>query len=474
MTDLVLPYRWSPREYQLPLFRHLFTDLNLPQWPVNKRAALVWHRRAGKDSTAANVIAIASQMRVGTYWHMLPTLNQGRKVVWERIDANGTRLIDQAFPEAMRHSINHTDMQVRFLNGSVYQVVGSDNFDSLIGANPIGVIFSEWSVADPRAWDYIRPILSENHGFAVFIYTSRGKNHGYQTFTLARDNPNWLTQLLTVDHTRREDGTPVIPIEAIDEERRNGMDEELIQQEFYCSFDTGQVGAYYTNELARMHADNRIGDFPWMPDVQTTSVWDLGIGDDNFIIFAQPDGDYCRIVDCMGGSGRGLPSWIKSVKEQPYVYSRHWAPHDIEVRDYSTELRRHETARRLGIDFDAAPDLPLQDGIDAARTFMQRCRINQETCGPLVNALENYRREYDPRLKVHRDRPLHDWSSHPADCFRYLALSWDLNRWHRGLFSDTGSRFKVIRSMQNKVIPKHPLLADQAHAKRKVKLSGRR
>lgn len=453
MTELILPHNWLPRPYQLPIFKHMFGDLNNPSWPYRKRAAEVWHRRAGKDSTAANVVAVASQMRVGTYWHMLPTLNQGRKVVWERIDSNGTLMIDQAFPEAMRSGINHTDMQIRFLNGSVYQVVGSDNFDSLIGANPIGVIFSEWSVADPRAWDFIRPILAENEGFALFIYTSRGKNHGYKTFTLAKDNPLWLAELLTVNDTSRHNGQRVITEEAIQEERRSGMDEEMIQQEYYCSFDTGMVGAFYANEMTRMKADGRIGDFPWMPDTQTCSVWDLGMGEgnDNFIIFAQPDGDYCRIIDCISGTGRGMPAWIKDVKTQPYVYSRHWAPHDIGHHDYSTGLERIETARRLGIDFDEVPNLPRADGIDATRVFLSRCKINESSCGPLLAALENYRREYDPRLKVYRKHPLHDWASNGADAMRYLSLSWDLNQWNRTLFSESGQQFKVIKSMTKPV-----------------------
>jgi len=453
LSNLVLPHNWLPRHYQLPLFKHMFGDLKDPEWPYEKRAAEVWHRRAGKDSTAANVIALASQMRVGTYWHMLPTLNQGRKVVWERIDSDGTLMIDQAFPEVMRSGINHTDMQIRMLNGSVYQVVGSDNFDSLIGANPIGVILSEWSVADPRSWDYIRPILAENKGFAIFIYTSRGKNHGWKTFDLARNNPRWLAEILTVDNTRRQDGSPVITPEAIAEERRSGMDEEMIQQEYFCSFDTGMVGAFYANELTKMKSDNRIGDFPWMPDTQAVSVWDLGMGEgnDNFIIFAQPDGDYCRIIDCMSGTGRGMPAWIKDVKTQPYVYSRHWAPHDIGHRDYSTGLERIETARRLGIDFDEVPNLPRADGIDSTRMFLSRCKINESSCGPLLAALENYRREFDPRLKVYRKHPLHDWASNGADAMRYLALSWDLNRWNQGLFSDAGQQFKVIKSMAKPV-----------------------
>jgi hypothetical protein len=425
----------------------MFGDLLDPQWPTEKRGALVWHRRAGKDSTSANLIAMASQMRIGTYWHLLPTLNQGRKVVWDRIDSNGVRLLDQAFPEEMRDNVNNTEMSIKFKNGSVYQIVGSDNFDSLIGANPLGVIFSEWAVSDPRSWDFIRPILTENSGFALFIYTPRGKNHGHTTYELAKVNPRWFTQLLTINSTERSPGVPVISKEAIEEERASGMPEEMIQQEYYCSFDTGQMGAYYTNELVRMRSQDRIGDFPWIVDEQAISIWDIGIRDDNAILIAQPDGEYCRIIDCLSGSGRSMASWIKDVKEMPYIYHRHFAPHDIEVRDYTTGIERIEMARNLGIDFDIAPNISLQDGIDAGRVFMSRVRINEQQCGPLIAALENYRREYDPRLKVFRKNPLHDWSSHLADAYRYLALSWDLVHWNYRSPSDYEIKSKVIKSV---------------------------
>lgn len=451
--NIELPHDWTIRPYQYPFFQYMFTDLSNPTWPFEKRACEVWHRRAGKDSTAENLVAMASQMRVGTYWHMLPTLNQGRKVVWESISASGVRNIDQAFPEEIRAGINHTDMQIKFLNGSVYQVVGSDNFDSLIGSNPIGIIFSEWSVADPRAWDYMRPILAENRGFAVFIYTSRGKNHGYDTYMVAKDNPKWHCSLLTVNDTKRHDGTPVITPEMVQEERDSGMDEEMIQQEYYCSFDSGMVGSFYANEMKRMKEEGRIGDFPWMQDTQVATIWDFGLseGNDTFIIFAQPDGEYCRIIDCIHGTGRGLVSWIKDVQQMPYIYSRHWGPHDVNTRDYTTGLERSESARRLGIDFDDVPNISRTDGIDATRLFLSRCRINESTCGPLLQALENYRREYDARLKIYRKHPLHDWSSNGADAMRYTALSWDLNRWGTSLF-EQGRKPKVILSHGKKPI----------------------
>jgi hypothetical protein len=264
----------TARDYQAPLFQHMFEG-----GLERKRAAVVWHRRCGKDSCCLQLSAVSSQMRVGTIWHMLPTLKQGRRVIWDGIDREGRKMIDQAFPKDMRDSaspINNSDMQIRFRNGSIYQVVGSDNYDSLVGTNPVGVIFSEWAVADPKAWDYIRPILAENGGWALFIYTPRGKNHGKKLFDMAQGNPNWFSSLLTVDDTFRPDGSYVIGPDIIEQERAEGMSEEKILQEYFCSFEAGMEGAFYTQELNLAEKEDRIGHFPHDPMKPCQTWWDIG------------------------------------------------------------------------------------------------------------------------------------------------------------------------------------------------------
>jgi hypothetical protein len=173
-TRRLLPYRWQARRYQLRLIHYLAKG--------GKRAVVVWHRRAGKDSVALNWIAQAAVQRTGTYWHMLPEARQGRKVVWDGIDRRGRRMIDQAFPPELREGKpNDTEMRLRLRGGSVFQVVGSDNYDALVGSNPVGVVFSEYSLARPAAWEYLRPILAENGGWAVFIFTPRGQTTGRRT-----------------------------------------------------------------------------------------------------------------------------------------------------------------------------------------------------------------------------------------------------------------------------------------------------
>ncbi|MCG8694705.1 MAG: hypothetical protein MI806_26150 [Minwuiales bacterium] len=406
--EVVLPNQWWPRDYQLPLWRYLSGG--------GKRAVAVWHRRAGKDSTALNFTAIAAHQRVGTYWHMLPLATQGRKVVWDGIDRSGRRVIDQVFPQPLRKATNKQEMKIELKCGSIWQVVGSDNYNALIGANPVGVVFSEYAVADPAAWDYIRPSLAENGGWALFIYTPRGRNHGASLYDLARERENWFADLLTVDNTG------AIPLAAIDEEREAGMSDEIVQQEFYCSFDAPLVGAYYAKLISDAETEGRIGNVPHEPQYPVHTAWDLGIGDSTAIWFFQQVGREVRLIDHYEASGVGLDHFAKTLKDKPYVYGDHLAPHDAEVRELGTGRSRRETLAGLGIKIRVVPRLGLDDGINAARLVLPRCWIDAGKCKRGLDALRQYRREWDAALKAFKDRPLHDWASHSADAFRYLAV----------------------------------------------------
>ena len=420
---LNLPNEWVARDYQAPLFQYLF-DGGLER----KRAAVVWHRRCGKDSCCLQLSAVASQMRVGTIWHMLPTLKQGRRVVWDGIDRDGRRMIDQAFPKEMRqldNPINNSDMQIRMRNGSIYQVVGSDNYDSLVGTNPVGVIFSEYAVADPKAWDYIRPILAENGGWALFIYTPRGKNHGKKLFDMAQGNSRWFHSLLTIEDTFRPDGTHVISPEIIAEERAEGMAEEKILQEYFCSFDAGMEGAFYTMELNIADQEGRIGHFPHDPGKQVQTWWDIGFRDATSVIFTQRGDDGKPIViDYTEGRNKALDQWIRDIRSLPYDYDEHNGPHDLENTDFTTGKTRREFADALGFSFEIVAKIPVQDGIDATRALIRTARFNEPKVGRLLDGLYSYRREYDDRLQMFRDKPYHDWASHPADAMRYLSVGW--------------------------------------------------
>ena len=425
MSEISLPNEWMARPYQADLFQHFFGGSTEPKWPEGKRGVQVWHRRAGKDSTAINLTALASQMRVGTYWHMLPTANQAKKVVWNGIDKHGRRIIKQAFPPEMWAKSNETEMSIEFKNGSIWQCVGSDNYDSLVGSNPVGVVFSEYSVADPAAWDFIRPILAENGGWALFIYTSRGHNHGKKLYDMAAQNPNWFCSLLTVDDTTDWDGNPIVPPEVIEEERKSGMAEDMIQQEFYCSFDTGLAGAFYTSELALARQEGRIGHYPHDPSKPVQTWWDIGIRDATSVICTQRGDDGHPVaIDYFEERNKGLDWWIAQLQRTPYVFDEHWGPHDMENKDWVTGKTRREIATELGFDFEIVPKLPVADGINATRSMLRVMKIDETHCSKLIDGLTSYKRKYDDKAGIYKDTPDHDWASHPADAARYMSVGW--------------------------------------------------
>ena len=409
MPDMIeLPYDFVPRDYQMPLWRYLESG--------GRKACVVWHRRAGKDLFAINRIACSSQERIGTYWHVLPTYNQGRKIVWDGSTKDGRKFLDH-FPRDLIASKNNTDMRVTFKNGSIYQVVGADDPDRLVGANPVGVVFSEYSLMDPKVYTLIQPILSENEGWCLFIFTPRGKNHGYKLIEVAKGSDNWYGEVLGVDTTG------AVPIERIDEDREAGMPEEMVKQEYYCSFEAPIVGSYYANQMMMIQERNQVTNVPWESTLDVHTAWDLGVSDSTVIWFYQLVNKEIRIIDYYESSGEGLSHYAKKLGQKPYSYGTHYAPHDIMVRELGSGKSRLETARSLGIRFRVVQKHAVEEGIEAVRNILPRCWFDKTATDRGLQCLRSYRKEWDDKNQVYADRPKHDWSSHGADGFRYLAWS---------------------------------------------------
>ncbi len=420
MAEISLPHNWISRPHQQGLFKAMLPKTYGGEGV--KRSVNVWHRRAGKDACSINLSAIWTQYKVATYWHMLPTATQGRKVIWDAIDSTtGVKMIDQAFPKEIRASVNEKDMKIEMKNGSIWQVVGSDNYDGLVGSNPFGVVYSEYSVSDPQAWDYIRPILKQNDGWAVFIYTPRGKNHGSDLYEMARTNPKWQCEILTIEDTLRETGKPVFSQEDFQDELDSGMDLLLAKQEYYCSFDAGLYGSYYTNDLTR----TKTGEYPWNPRKDVHTFWDIGMKDATAIWFAQESGDAINIIDYMEGNNIPFTEWVKKLRDLPYSYGENIMPHDFKKRNWNDGRSAPSTASELNFPFEICPDIPRKQGIDAVKDMMPRIRFNNI---PMVmrgvDALANYRREYNQKIKMFLDTPAASWANHGADAFRYLAIAW--------------------------------------------------
>jgi phage terminase large subunit len=411
--EIELPYKFKPRPYQLRLIDALDDGY--------KRAVWVAHRRSGKDKTLINVTIKKMYERVGTYFYFFPTYNQGRKILWQGMDRDGFKFTDH-IPKELRKRTDNSQMLIETTNGSIFQVVGTDNIDSVVGTNPVGCVFSEYALQDPKAWDFIRPILAENGGWAVFNFTPRGENHGWDIYNLAKkDDKNWFCQTLTVDDT------DVIPREVLEQERQEIINQHgtdaLFQQEYYCSFTVPIQGAYYAHQLMKAEEDKRITSVP-VETLPVHTAWDLGVGDATSIWFYQNVGQEIHIVDYYESSGEGLTHYIKHLQDKGYVYGKHYAPHDIEVRELTSGKSRLETARSLGINFQIAPALSLEDGIEAVRNILGRCWFDKEKTQRGMNALKSYHEEWDDDNKIYRNHPEHDWASHGADAFRYMAISY--------------------------------------------------
>jgi phage terminase large subunit len=422
MTRVVLPNNWRPRPYQRPLWDYLEKG--------GKRAIGIWHRRAGKDDVLLHRTAVAAFERVGSYWHCLPEYAQARKAIWAAVNPHtGKRRIDEAFPHELRDSTNEQEMFIRFINGSTWQAIGSDRYNSLVGAGVAGFVGSEWALANPSAWAYIRPMLEENDGWAAFITTPRGRNHAKAMVDMAEGNPRWFSQVLSIYDTK------ALSQEQLEESLAEyialyGEDIGTAQfaQEYECSFNAAILGAFYAREMAAVRKEGRIDDIEAIPGRPVHRAWDIGVKDDTSIWWFQVVGSQVFILDCYSQSGVGVDHYADVVHKRTQEYG--WksgidfVPHDAKVKEWGSGRTRVETMRDFGLNPLLCSNATKMDGINAARQTLTRAVFHPRTEAQGMSALEQYRREWDDDKKTFKASEVHDWSSHLADAFRYLALSW--------------------------------------------------
>ena len=326
-------------------------------------------------------------------------------------------------------------MNIGLKSGSSWQVVGSDNFNALVGAPPIGIVFSEYALSNPLCWAYLSPILEENGGWAAFISTSRGNNHFKQIVDFAAVTPGWFSEILPATKT------PVFTAKRLEEIRQEligtfgeEIGEAMFNQEYLCSFQGAVMGAYFAKQMALARKEGRIGSVPHQPGIEVDTFWDLGVDDSMTLWFIQHVGNKHHVIDYYENSGYGLEHYAKIIHEKPYEYGNHYMPHDANAREMTnTEIAqsRKEIGEGLGIKPIIVAkrarniDIIINFQIPAVRNVLQSCRFDESKCAQGINALENYKAEYDEEKKKLSNRPLHDWSSHGSSAFIVFAIGFN-------------------------------------------------
>lgn len=416
---LILPHNFEPREYQKPFWNAM---------KKVKRACKVWHRRAGKDKTDLNFTIKEMAKRIGQYYYYYPTMAYGRKALWEGMDKAGFPYL-QHFPKQFIAQKNDNEMWIRAVNGSLFRIIGTDRLE-VVGPNPVGCVFSEYSIQHPKGWEYVRPILAENDGWAVFNFTPRGKNHGYRLYRMAQTNPEWFCECLTVDDTK------AITKEAIDAERRSGMSERLIKQEFYCSFEGGQEGSFYGDVLNTLYEQGRVtNELKFNAGLPVHTVCDPGYHWP-WIFFQIRGGGEPVFLRAYEEIGLGVEKHAEILegfrKQYGYRYGQHFAPIDTEKNNaYRATAGKslNEHAKENGINFTILPpEYRVMDGIERTRHFLFGCWFIKDDCELLLDALEDYSAQRIERIStemqpIYVDAPATSWSNHIADAMRYASMA---------------------------------------------------
>ena len=439
MSDITLPYKWNPRDYQANLWFALGGEL--------KRFLAIWHRRAGKDDVMMHHNACAAFERVGNYWYCLPEYNQCRKAIWGAINPHsGKRRIDEAFPEEIRSGVNEQEMRINLKSGSTWQLMGSDNYNSLVGSPPVGITFSEYALSNPTSWGYLRPILLENKGWASFNTTPRGKNHVFRMLKMAEDSEEWFSEVLTAEKTS------VFTKEQLDQELEELIAEHgdvayataLWRQEYWCSFDAALPGSIWGGATAALEERGGLKSVPHTKGYPVHSAWDLGHDDFTSIWFYQVVDGEINVIDCYENNFKDIDHYAEYLrdlgKQRDFRYGSHWLPHDArplrmgmggktmlqQFFDWQAQIKL-ETNYDIGR-FDICPNFRKEEGIQAARKTFKVANFDRQKCEDQFEHLKSYHRKRDDDTKMFSKEPVHDVHSHSADAWRYLSLTWKLSK----------------------------------------------
>jgi len=410
----------QPYPHQMRMFQAILEEKNI---------LAVIHRRAGKDIFCLQAWTLRALQRVGTHVYLFPYYSQARSVIWQGMDFDGKPFLS-AIPEELIAKKNEARMEIELINGSRLVLAGSNNTDSLMGTNPVTIIYSEFALHHPSSRHYLNPILIQNKGIEIIQSTPRGRNHLYEVYEAVKDNPSYHVEYLNVEETRNNKGERIITEEQIEDAKRRGMSDEMVRQEFMCDFEVGNVGAYFTREMGDMDREGRILSLKPNKSLPLNTCFDLGGTDATAGWLYQVEGEYIHLLALLHDTGKGLKfylDWAEKLRRQWGCYwGTHFGPHDIAQKHQSWEQAesRLMLARKAGWHFQVTPKLDVEDGIEAMRYIFPKLKVNSDDVSIGVRAMREYRREYDEANACFKQKPLHNWSSNIMDALRYLAVNY--------------------------------------------------
>ncbi len=424
---------WRPRPCQMAAWSYLEKG--------GRHAELIWHRRSGKDEVGLHRTAVASTERVAGYWYMLPEYKQARKAIWDAINPHtGRKRVDEVFPHEMRKTTRNQEMMIELLNGSHFQVVGSDNPDSLVGSPPAGIVYSEWALSNPNTRAYLRPIILENDGWQIFNTTPRGRNHAHRTFLAAQKDPKAFAQILDAHQTG------IFTTEQLEAERLSYIadfgDEygaAKFEQEYLCSFDAATLGTILARQIGIAEKEGRVGDdVEFDPNGQPLEISaDIGRRDSATWWFWQPQMGGYQIVDYDGGWGIDAEEWCDRIHARVSKYKLSngrsalgniWLPHDARAKTFAAKRSAVEIfVSKFGADHvKITPNSSKSDRINASRVLTKRVKFHATNCHRGLDGLRSWCYEYNEDTKTFSSEPKHDWASHDGDGYSYGCLIMQL------------------------------------------------
>lgn len=380
-----------------------------------KRAVLVFHRRAGKTVACINDLidkAIQCELEMPQFGYVCPLYKQAKRVAWRYLKYYARGIIKK---------VMESELSVELVNGAIICLYGADNPDALRGMYFDGIVLDEYGDMAPQTWsEVISPTLLDRDGWCVFIGTPKGPNHFRDLWVKAQKTLGWFTQML------RASESGIISAAALQAERETpGSDENTYRQEFECDFEAAIRGAYYGDQLNAMEAKGHMGSFPWDPELPVLTAWDIGYTDDTSIWFFQTNGKEFKMIDFFTGSGYSVSGIVEMLQEKPYTYSTAALPHDAKNKSFQTGKSTLEQLAAFDLPCKVLPALSVIDGIQAVRATLPKVYFNTD-CEDVrvegLDALRMYQREWDTKNKRFKDSPKHDWSSNPADAMRMFAL----------------------------------------------------